>query len=390
MKRILIFFCAFITFSCNLIKSAHTLALAHINTLNGKAVIPYEKYLSLIIINISIKGKPYRFIFDTGAGATVISTELAKETGFKQSGSISVSDVQKTSQKLIVGMVDTMRAGNIIYANVGVLVNDFTKNPTLSCIGIDGILGINMIRQNNWVIDYEHTQLVATDLMVLPDMHCLARPEFVFKGRLPHIKFIVNGVSENFLIDSGDNDDCISVSAKTHLSEPAAKLAGNSTTGLFGARFDTTVYYKVTSFKNGEAALNVNRVSSGKNASAMIGTGYFEKNYNAIGFDFKNKKLCLPAGKENIPPYMTYGLGFKVTDTGILVGSKFINLSPEIDKGISVGDTIIAINALQVNESNKCAAILEVNKAKNSGQAINLQLLKNKKVVTYVLPLKEI
>src|ERR1700756_5820399 len=157
MKRwifsISVFLC-FLFYSCKTLKSAATLSSANVGPLNGPAKISFAQDISLIILNVKIKGHPYRFIFDTGAGATLVSKEISDALGLKTVGEIQVEAGNNVTKAVSVSVIDTLHLDGFYYTNVGVLVNDIKQIPEMACIHVDGVLGINAIKLINWQINY--------------------------------------------------------------------------------------------------------------------------------------------------------------------------------------------------------------------------------------------
>ena len=143
----------FLINSCAL-KSVSILSKADLlSSANGQTLISYDNSFGLVVIPVTINGKVYRFVFDTGAQTTVVSKELADNIGLEKQSSVNVSDAHSSSQRLSVGVIDSINLGNFCYNNVGTLINDFQKNAQFSCLKIDGILGMNIIKLNNWKVD---------------------------------------------------------------------------------------------------------------------------------------------------------------------------------------------------------------------------------------------
>jgi len=143
----------FVTQSCA-VKWTDAIQYGSVTKVSNIEVINIEIRNKLIIVPITIKGKEYRFLFDTGAPFS-ISEELQENSNFKtvSKGNIVDSDYNRKKVKWV--QVNSINIGNVSFKNQTAFVGDFDVNPIMNCLGIDGIIGSNLIRQYNWTIDQE-------------------------------------------------------------------------------------------------------------------------------------------------------------------------------------------------------------------------------------------
>lgn len=120
--------------------------------------INFEEKLGLIIIPVVIKGKTYRFLWDTGA-TSIISVELQDEYQFKTVSKGHYVDTDNNRKPISYVRVDTISLGNIVFADQTAFVEDFKANPIINCLNVDGIIGGNLMRYCNWTIDYDNTTM---------------------------------------------------------------------------------------------------------------------------------------------------------------------------------------------------------------------------------------
>lgn len=115
-------------------------ALATQDSIVTSSVLNYNDSHGVPVVNVSINGRGYSFLFDTGAGMTCISDKVVSEAGL----------FLRSTSNYIVGM-----DGNVSYATISSLVFGDVKadsleaivlpgnNPGLRAIGVDGISGAN-------------------------------------------------------------------------------------------------------------------------------------------------------------------------------------------------------------------------------------------------------
>jgi hypothetical protein len=92
----------------------------------------------LPLVKVSINGKSYNFLFDSGA-PTVISNAIYTELNLKKEHTSKVKDSQKNKQEQIFSTLPEMTVDHIVFKNIGAIVMDLSGSE-LGCFKIDGIL----------------------------------------------------------------------------------------------------------------------------------------------------------------------------------------------------------------------------------------------------------
>ena len=90
--------------------------------------VGFEFIKDKIIVPVSIEGKEYRFILDTGA-PNIISNEINNLISPKLIKTIPVSDASGKKENLKVVSVKNLILGNIEFINTATLVYDLNSNP---------------------------------------------------------------------------------------------------------------------------------------------------------------------------------------------------------------------------------------------------------------------
>ena len=97
-----------------------------------------------LLIPVTIKGKTYQFIFDTGAGTSVMSESMAKEIGIGiLNDSLVLNSNLPGSMVGSMGTLDNMRIGDIDFHNS--LITITPVNALDSVMKIDAVLGMDFI-----------------------------------------------------------------------------------------------------------------------------------------------------------------------------------------------------------------------------------------------------
>ena len=140
----------------------------NIKTLNkGKVVqknyntsVPYNDIKGLVIVEAVIKGKTYNFIVDTGA-MSAISQQLCDELGLKSGAGLDVSDSSNLSQNMKIVTLPPVQVGDITFTDVPAAVAD--DSFFFQCLGIDGFIGSNMMRNSVVKFSYKDKTVSFTD-----------------------------------------------------------------------------------------------------------------------------------------------------------------------------------------------------------------------------------
>lgn len=367
-----------ITLNACSIKAFHILSSADIEKNVPFQTTDYASPLGFIILPIEIEGNTYQFLFDTGAQTTIISENLASKLEIKPKGSINTVDSQKNKKKLTVTLVDTMALNEIVYANVGVLVSDFKENTFFSCLEIDGILGMNVIKLNNWEINYEDRKMTLYDTKNKVFPHHSTVISFYKNRSMPYVDLYVNDNREQFLIDTGKNGSEVSISSKLPIKNVDEIFFGYSSLGLFGKSDADTVKYAFAKLSDSLGFVQENvKILQSNQDKKLIGTGFFEERCHSIFFDFKNDKLYLNE-KDDVVQKTRYPFSAILTDDGTMVVTA-IDISYN---DLKIGDTIVAVNEIAFDEHNSCRLVHEIWDTRKNEDFITLSILRDNQLST--------
>ncbi len=371
--------------SCS-IKSLRVISKAELNHFETNQSINFQRSLGLIVVPIEIEGQMYRFIYDTGAQTTIISTRLSEKLNLKRKGSLPVRDSHHSTERLNVGILKTMRLGDVEYSNVGVVVNNFRNNLQFSCLDIDGIIGMNVIQLNNWIIDYEKSKITVLNNKLKTPFEGLTPLHFRLKRGTPYVKLYINGEREEFLLDIGKNGTALSVSSRVDLKGYENKLIGYSSFGMYGkTKFDTVRYAQVEISDGAHFFKEKVIVSQASRSNFVIGTGYLEKYYATIILDFKKDVLYLKERTDEPNQILNYPFTAMLLPNAIIVGSRESDYT-----ALNIGDTILTVNNLRYNR-NGCELLNEIRNSRNREQEkLSISILRNQVKKDLVIPIKSI
>jgi hypothetical protein len=123
---------------------------------------PFEIRYGLIILPVEIQGQTYDFLFDTGA-TTSLSNLLQERLGYKVIKTKNQKDSDGTKMKIRYVQIEEMKIGGLFFRNHEASVHDFTMNPAIECLKIDGIIGSSSMHLSTWSIDWSNKLLTISD-----------------------------------------------------------------------------------------------------------------------------------------------------------------------------------------------------------------------------------
>lgn len=321
--------------------------------------IGFEFIKDKIIVPVSIEGKEYRFILDTGA-PNIISNEINNLISPSVIKTIPVSDASGKKENLKVVSVKNLILGNIQFNNTGTLVYDLNSNPIFKCFGIDGFIGSNMLRKSIIQIDSKKKILTITDSQKKLSLNKKESIKIKLKGNQssPYIWINLKGLDngkENVLIDTG-MDGFYDISKRNYqifkekeIFNVTGKSKGASSLSLFGdVPMDEHYELLLPSLKliNTEFENVVTHTTNDNNS--RIGAELLK--YGVMTIDFKHKRFYFEANsrKRNLNDL---GFGFTRTlkDEKLIIGFVW---DEELKNKLSYGDEILEINHKPVNICN--------------------------------------
>ena len=267
--------------------------------------IPFKYYNDLIIVEVSINGKTYHFLFDTGAELNVISQSIANDFEYVVITRSEISGTSKSKQTLQIVEIPNIAISNIEFRNTGAIIADLTTlKKFFGCPQIDGIIGNNLLRKAIWQIDYQNETITITDDISKLEVSEKAYAIDMNANKWGNIYLDVktNGIKSKFTFDTGYNGKVVTDkqflnSLMTHDKElEYVTKTGVISTGLIKENKGSSHKVRVKTIEIDDIKLNNQIVSIGKNSSSLVGNVFFE-NY-ILTMDWGNDNLFLdPVGE---------------------------------------------------------------------------------------------
>lgn len=332
---------------------------------NFKAEEEFNFDKTLIVIQVVLKGKEYEFIFDTGAAISVLSQDAANALNIEEQGASYINDSQGNKQKLGLGNLDTVNIAGVLFKDIAVSIIDWPENSAIECIGKDGLIGNNLIRHCNWLIDYENKKLILSDSH-LGDDDFIEVPMKYGKSR-PRLDIQINSKNlKNVLLDLGSGGGLdISKSLANELNLTSDKYQNvftldGSSQGLFGNKVDSVLTLKIDSlgFGHGKYPLYNSSLDIESKNGAKIGNRILKK--SLVLLDYKNNRIGFKPYKPitRFKDQRSFSFTPSLGDNGLYISS--LNINGRADQlGLKYGDKIKSLNGIKADEFADYCTYLE-------------------------------
>ena len=259
----------------------------------------------LILLPVEVNGEgPFEFILDTGAGTSLLSSDLGQKLGVKVIGS---KEGQSAGGAVSVSLakVDSLAVGSVKLDDVDVGLVDLSHIGKTVGAKIDGDLGYNFLRHFRVTLDYRQSEILLDDPKRFEFAgQSTAVTEVALRLASPAKPLILVDVHANgrgpfqFAIDTGTSTTAITPELAKQLGVATSPI-DPATTG--GAQVAVTAGV-LPSFQVGSARIDDLNVVVGDffaMLSNVIGTkldgivGYnFLRNYK-VALDYPNETLSL-------------------------------------------------------------------------------------------------
>jgi predicted aspartyl protease len=195
-----------------------------------------------LVVPLRINGgsEQLLFLFDTGAGRTVLDRRFAERLGLKSTGKSSISGVGSGSEDVDVIKDVLFQIGDVRLAGVTLnLVTDVHSTD-----GTVGIIGYDLLCGAAVTLDYQKPSIVITAPTAFEYHGSGDVLPLTFKGKWPYTRGTlkvpgVDSVTDDFLIDTGSEDavnhPIIRKSkGELHQTRTGAGGVGNPLAGVIG------------------------------------------------------------------------------------------------------------------------------------------------------------
>src|SRR6218665_1236435 len=333
-----------------------------INQQNYYEEIDIELSNNKIIVPVTIDGKLYKFLLDTGA-PNLLSKRVLNEIGTTKTQKINVNDANNNADSLQMVQIPSIKIGNLNVLDNVALVSDLDNHPILKCFKLDGFIGSNFFRNSILKVSLKDKKITITNNVKL--LQIKSKPtelKLIGDQKSPYIKISFNNnkkINEDVLVDTGMDgfyeisNRAYTIFSKEKVFAELSRSYGTAGIGLFGnASMKEQIMIKSNVLRiNHTSFKNLITMTTDDNNSRI---GFDVLRYGDIVIDFINEKFYFEAEKEVTFDKKPLIYSSTVIDNKYVVG--FVWDKAYQDK-LNVGDEIIRINNYNLNKMDLCEIV---------------------------------
>ncbi len=339
--------------SC-LVHPPQALQMGSVSSTTKGAIVKIEKRNRLIFLPVSVNGKEYKFLFDTGAPFS-ISKELQESNNFKVISKGDIIDSDNNRSEVLYVQVDSVVIGGVDFIGQTAFVGDFRKNPVLSCYNIDGIIGSNLMRHMSWLIDTEKEEIRL--LNELPTVFMENATEVPFKSDMQfniELELLLGSLTfSKITLDYGSNGG-LDLSKhhfhqleNHHIIESSHEIIGVKQSGLLGeAVIAERKICMSDSLIIGDVQLSDSEIQIG--GSDILGNQVLQK--MKVGIDWKGQKVYFQKYDREFENFKSFGFYVGTSDSSELLINSVFTETTAFEEGLKAGTKILKVNELNFSE----------------------------------------
>jgi len=342
------------------------------------------------------RGHTRNMLLDLGAGSVIMFSNsnfsyfdsLSPELTFGKSVSADNIEIKNKYYKLGDIHSDAFDLKNSFVPIIPVYFN--------KCINYVGVWGADIFQDKALLLNFRDSTIAVLDTM--PSLRYWTQIESEY--RYPHFYLVLRIGKQKLklLFDTGNTGSVI-VPMKTfdklfelsdtqfYRSETWYGHAFTTASGIAG--FDTTTIAKINLAYLGDLEIDSVSLTISKKINRS-GVGMeFIKRFNFL-LDYKNKNIYLQRNvnyKQKAAPTFLYKKGFAListTNNGIIVGAIRTGSPADIAK-LKIGDQIISINNIEVNENDNCEVINIINMRNTNTTLLEMVVKRGRETLKLIL-----
>ena len=345
-------------FTSSLFAQNITVSKGKVNLKNYLQEIPYQKIMGIPIVQVSINGKMYNFIFDTGAPMVCIPDKIFKELNLPVLSQKKVGSASGEHKKLRFISLPELHLQNMVCLNTsGIVLHE--ESYWLECLGVDGIIGKNVFGNSIVHFDEQNNRIIITDNINELSLKKKNYQKMTVVRTKPLITVTMqkgeNRAVSKVIFDSGQSDFCeISISRfKDYVFDIVSEGEGRQgygAHGLAGKQKHSLLY--IQEFVINGIKFNDLIVTTTYGSCSRIGAKLLE--FGKTTLDYKKKRFYFEP-YENINTSelaeMPWGFSRIVQNNKMMVG---IIWDKKLESQINVGDEVLIINGIDLQLMNFC------------------------------------
>ncbi|MHA7057444.1 retropepsin-like aspartic protease [Aquimarina sp. M1] len=301
--------------------------------------IPFQNNLGLIVVPIKFNGVEKKFMFDTGATHSVGFSWVENELS-RTSKTIKITSSSRRKSRLRYYKSDSVNLASAKITKHRILMTG--DSDIFSCYNIDGVLGVDIIGEFNWVINYDKKFLVMYHKGFFPDdLKKMHKIDFSYIDKKPWAFLNFGNKRIRFLLDTGATFSDINTKSYQGI-QSIDHIQREAYSGFFDFKGDLTqlksLIMRFPSVTTND--VTINGIFEVSKKSSKIGNALWKNNILFLSLD----RAILYTNLKEIEEYhMDYGCAFVYQQNKIKV-VKVLGDSEAWKQGLRQGDEVKMIN----------------------------------------------
>lgn len=370
------------------------------------AALKYIHYDSQIFIKVRLNDETdtLNFIFDSGAGNTVVDLNTAKKIpslSVDTSTGISATGAGGSQQVLLISNYPVIHLGNIQLDSVPMIAMDLRHLSEQFGRKVDGIIGYDLLKSFLTEMNTDDSTIYLCSFRDKIKAKYKNPLSFKFYSNIPIVQCafkLKNGAeySGPFLFDTGAgitafiNTPYVKVNGLLKKSGPTIMHTTENLTTSSNS-YDVRIQaFSIQHNTFNDLIISLTNVKEGVNAMRDI-TGILGNKvilrFNIL-FDYRNRKIYLSPGRQYETPFesIVSGLSFRVSNQKVFINS-VVPRSAEEKLGIIAGDELLSVNG---NTTKEIYTIKKYFKTPGKKNILVIRSKRNNEIVTYKIENKKI
>ena len=322
---------------------------------------PFQLINNHIYAGVSVNGKPYTFIFDTG-GVNLVTPPTAQQLGLKSEGQMQANGAGSGHMEAGLTKVSSLQLGNATVKDQVFIVTPLNAMSNVEGIDMTGMVGFETFRRFVTRVDYANHILTLIDPKKFDPKDAGVAVPFTFNGNTIEVQGNYNGVSGNFTVDTGSRASLTLNApfvAKNNLRTSAGKgvdaVAGWGVGGPTRAYVTRGNVLKIGSFAVNDLVVEMATDTGGAFTDAAlagnIGAGVLKR--YIVTLDYEHNTMYLKPAQAQIADLDTFdrsGMWINIDEDN--AGFKVVDITkgaPAEEAGLKAGDIITAVDGKPAN-----------------------------------------
>jgi hypothetical protein len=208
-------------------------------------VVPLDRHRGLLFTTVTIDGRPFHFLIDSGSQGNVLDIQAVKALGLHPEGSLEITGAARVASQGVVETPDLYVGPVKLPVHVASVID---LGGIVSDTHVDGVLGYPFFAAAEVRIDPDAWKMTIARPGTLPR---LGNSITVDTDReLPEISASIDGENSRFVVDTGDSNELLVFKSFIDKYPQTISWVGNSPVRSFGIGGSTSAVNAIVSDLN--------------------------------------------------------------------------------------------------------------------------------------------